>query len=141
MTLTRRTWLLGIGGAAFVSACDGTEKADIPPIPSARHPNLEDLKVGVVIGAMEPQGVRLIKVLRVDDFPMPLDYEYHMTAYDPLAPTWEEAAKLWRRKEVKIVVPHFIVRKVDFQKRDYRVLATEPLTDDEKENLARAMGK
>ena len=55
-----------------------------------------------------------------------------MIAYEPKSETWEEAAHMWKDKRVKVVVDHFIVRKVDFLTRDYRVLFKEPLTPEER---------
>lgn len=126
----------------FASGCDGgkgsgAQPAALPPIPTAHDANGADLVEGAVIAAVETNGVgagttRLLKIVHVDDFPLPLDYEFHMIAYEPKGNTWEECARLWRDKKVKIIQDHFIVRKVDFMTRDYRVIAVEPVTPEEK---------
>jgi hypothetical protein len=115
------------------SATSGTSAADIPPIPATHHPKGEDIVVGAVVAATEKSGgIRLNKVVFVDDYPPPLDYEFHMIAYDPKAQTWEEAARMWKGKQVKVIVPHFSVRRTDFMVRDYRVLFVEKVTPEEK---------
>ena len=96
-----------------------------------------DLVEGAVIAAVETNGygpgtTRLLKIVHVDDFPAPLDYEFHMIAYEPKGNTWEECARLWKDKQVKVIQDHFIVRKVDFMTRDYRVITKEPITPEER---------
>lgn len=123
--------------SALVAACgkgDGSGAAsDIPPIPASHHPKGEDLVEGAVVAATETSGgIRLNKIVHVDDFPAPLDYEFHMIAYEPKAKTWEEAARMWKNKEVKVIVSHFSVRRADFMVRDYRVLYGEKVTPEER---------
>ena len=108
-------------------------KNDDTPIPAAHDPKGEDLVEGAVIAATETSGgIRLLKIVHVDDFPLPLDYEFHMIAYDPKGQSWEETARMWKEKRVKVIIDHFIVRKVDFMVRDYRVLFKEPITPEER---------
>lgn len=117
---------------ALVAACNGGS-SDVPPIPTSHHPKGEDLTVGTVLAATETSGgVRLNKIVFVDDYPPPLDYEFHMIAYDPKATSWEEAARMWKQKQVSVIVPHFTVRRIDFLTRDYRVLFKEDVTPEEK---------
>lgn len=117
---------------ALVTSC-GDGSSDIPPIPTSHHPKGEDLTVGTVLAATETSGgVRLNKIIFVDDYPPPLDYEFHMIAYDPKGQTWEEVARLWKEKKVNVIVQHFTVRRIDFLTRDYRVLFKEPVTPEEK---------
>ena len=116
---------------ALLAACSSGD--DLPPIPTSHDPKGADITVGAVLAATESSGgVRLNKVIFVDDYPPPLDYEFHMTAYDPKASTWEEAARMWKKKQVSVIVPHFTVRRTDFLTRDYRVLFKEDITPEEK---------
>ena len=133
-----RTLLCLVLCALGISAtgCSEKPRSDAPSIPTAHDPKGEDLVEGAVIAAVEKNGVgegttRLLKIIHVDDFPLPLDYEFHMMAYEPKGNTWEECAKLWKDKQVKVIQDHFIVRKVDFMTRDYRVLFKEPITPEE----------
>jgi hypothetical protein len=133
--------------AVVIGACgckgDGAS-ADLPPIPAAHDPKGEDLVEGAVLAAIEGPGsvgagkYRLLKIVHVDDFPLPLDFEFHMIAYEPKSETWEEAARMWKDKHVKVTVDHFIVRKVDFMTRDYRVLFKEPITPEEQKPYDRS---
>jgi hypothetical protein len=107
--------------------------SDIPPIPSSHHPKGEDLVAGAVVAAAEASGgIRLNKIVHVDDFPAPLDYEFHMIAYDPKAQSWEEAARMWKSKELKVIIEHFSVQRANFLVRDYRVLHVEKVTAEER---------
>ena len=73
-------------------------------------------------------GIRIYKVLHVDDYPPPIGWELHLAAYEPKAATFEEAAAIRRRGRMKMVNDHFEVHASDFLKRDHRVIAVEPLT-------------
>lgn len=116
--------------ALALGCSDG--RSDLPPIPASHHPEGEDIVVGAVLAATETSGgVRLLKVVFVDDYPKPLDYEFHMVAFDPKANTWEEAARMWKDRQVNVIIPHFTVRRIDFLVRDYRVLFKEPVTPEE----------
>jgi hypothetical protein len=130
-----KPWPLLLALAACAAACGKGENSasDIPPIPASHDPKGADLIEGAVIAATESSGgVRLNKIVHVDDFPAPLDYEFHMIAYDPKAQTWEEAARLWKSPDLKIIIPHFTVRRGEFLKRDYRVLYQEKVTAEER---------
>ncbi len=77
-------------------------------------------------------GIRRYKIVHVDDYPPPIGYELHMIAYDPKAPTFEEAAKLWKKKDgLKVALDHVHVQLTPFLQRDRRVLLVEPVTDEE----------
>lgn len=133
-TAPLRGSLLGL--ALLVAACGngGGAATDIPPVPSSHDPKGADLVEGAVVAATETSGgIRLNKIVHVDDFPAPLDYEFHMIAYDPKARTWEEASRMWKNKDrqLSIIVPHFSVRRMDFMVRDYRVLYVEKVTPEE----------
>ncbi len=123
------TFLLGLH--LFVFGC--SSGSDIPPIPTSHHPKGEDIVEGVVLAATETSGgSRLYKVVHVDDYPPPIDYEFHMIAYEPKAQTWEEAARMWKDKKVTVAKKHISVRRVNFLTRDYRILFTEPVTPEER---------
>ncbi|MBK8252178.1 MAG: hypothetical protein IPK82_05860 [Polyangiaceae bacterium] len=126
---------LSLLALTFALGCSsGDASSGLPPIPSSHDPKGADLEAGVVIAATEASGgVRLNKILHVDDFPPPLDYEFHMMAFDPKANSWEEAANMWKNKQVNVIIKHFTVRRSDFLTRDYRVLFKEPLTAEEKQ--------
>lgn len=116
--------LVAIAIAALAAACQST-----PPVPAASDPDGKDLVEGAVVAAAESSGgVRLYKIVHVDDLPEPIGYEYHMIAYDPKAPTYEEAAKLWAGAQRTIAIPHIEVRKIHFMPRDHRVLKVEPVS-------------
>lgn len=145
----RVTAPLVIAAALSLAACGnkGDAGADIPPVPASHDPKGADLVQGAVVAATETNGgIRLNKIVHVDDFPLPLDYEFHMIAYEPKVQTWEEASHLWKDKkakvfdsaaqvtketDLKVVVPHFIVRRDAFMTRDYRVLYVEKVTPEE----------
>lgn len=102
-----------------------------PPIP-ASHPEGKDLVKGAIVAAAESSGgIRLYKVIHVDDYPPPLGWELHMIAYDPKVKTFEEAAALRKRGGTKIALDHVHVQLVSFMPRDHRVIGIEPVTDDE----------
>ncbi|HRI69910.1 MAG TPA: hypothetical protein PK156_37030 [Polyangium sp.] len=105
------------------------------PVPASSDPEGKDLVEGAIVAAVESSGgVRLYKIIHADDYPDPAGPEYHMIAYKPKAITFQDAANLWafRRKEVSIELNHILVRLVNFGKRDHRVLAVEPVTEEEK---------
>src|SRR5690349_11625781 len=110
-----RAFLFFVAAALSAAACGnkGEPSSDIPPVPATHDPKGEDLVQGAVVAATETSGgIRLNKIVYVDDYPPPLDYEFHMIAYDPKGKTWEEASHLWKDKKATVVVPHFTVRRV-----------------------------
>ena len=105
------------------------------PIPPP-DPKGKDIVAGAVVAAVttaekEP-GIRTYKVVHVDDYPEPVGYNYHLIAYDPKAKTFEEARELRERGVMTVVLPHFEVRAMDFLPRDHRVIAIEPVSDQER---------
>jgi hypothetical protein len=115
--------------AALAAACQSS-----PPVPTSSDPQGKDLVEGAVVAATESSGgVRLYKIVHVDDLPEPIGYEYHMIAYDPKAASYEEAAMLWASPERTIAIPHIEVRKIHFMPRDHRVLKVEAVTQAELE--------
>jgi hypothetical protein len=130
--MTRRALVL-LAVIALANGCKGDGASDIPPVPTSHDPKGEDLVQGAVVAATETSGgIRLNKIVYVDDYPLPLDYEFHMIAYDPKGQTWEETSRMWKEKKVNVIVPHFVVRRVDFMVRDYRVLYVEKVTPEER---------
>jgi hypothetical protein len=126
--------------AALASAC-GKGGGDAPPVPASSDPQGNDLVAGAVIAAAEPSGgYRLNKLISVEAYPPPLSPELHLIAYNPKGATYEEAARIWRKKEsLTIALDHVEVRKIDFMTRDHRVLLVEPVTEEERAPYLRAM--
>jgi hypothetical protein len=125
-------------GLSIAPACnDG-----FPPIPASSDPEGKDLVTGAVVAAAESRGgIRLYKIVHVDDYPPPLGWQLYMVAYDPKAQTFQEAAALWKKKEgVKVALDYVEVQLALFLPRDHRVIAVEPVTDEEKAPYLRARG-
>jgi hypothetical protein len=108
-------------------ACD---KPLPPPDPQGK-----DIVEGAIVAAAtnaEPTpGVRMYKVLHVDDYPEPVGYQYHLIVFDPKAPTFEAAREMRARGQLKVINKHIEVRAQDFLPRDHRVIGKEPLSEDE----------
>lgn len=126
-------------GPLLLPALSGCGKGDagssitVPPVPATSDPEGKDLVEGAIVAAEEKVGgMRLYKIVHVDDFPDPIGWEYHLVAYDPKAPTFEEAAKIWATRSVKVAMPHLEVRQVHFLPRNHRVIAVEPVKDEER---------
>jgi hypothetical protein len=104
------------------------------PLP-APDPDGKDLIAGAVVAAVTKAeatpGIRTYKILHVDDYPKPLGYSLHLAAYDPKADTFEAAVERRRLGGMTVVNGHFEVRMADWLKRDYRIIAQEPLTEAE----------
>ncbi|TKD12329.1 hypothetical protein [Polyangium fumosum] len=128
--MLRRALLVLCMALGSVAACN----RDVP-VPAASDPDGKDLVQGAVVAATESSGgIRLYKIIHVDDYPEPAGPEYHMIAYNPKVPTFQDAANLWKHKrsEVTVAIDHIFVRLVSFGKRDHRVLFVEPVTDEER---------
>jgi len=109
------------------------DKALDPPAPEGK-----DVVKGAVLAAAEaPEGIRLYKVIEIEDLPPPIGDQYHLLAYDPKAKTFEDARALWREGKVAVVKDNVIARKVLFIKRDYRVIGVEGVSPDERKGLER----
>lgn len=129
----RANVLLLAGFAALIAAATGCRTEGDAPALTAPDPAGKDLVVGAVVAATEKSGgVRLYKIVHVDDYPDPIGHEYHMIAYDPKVPSFEEAPKAWKSGGLRVIDDHVLVRFVDFRKRDRRVVAVEPVTDEER---------
>lgn len=119
--------LLTLAGSLCTASCDKPA-----PVPESADPQGKDLVEGAVVAAAEAAGgIRLYKIIHVDDYPDPIGYEYHMIAYDPKAATFQEAADLWHKRAVTVALPWMTVRQVGFLKRDHRVLKVEKVTEEE----------
>ncbi|WP_156339018.1 hypothetical protein [Chondromyces crocatus] len=127
---------LALGGLLSASGCDRHSTLSL----SVADPKGEDLVKGAVVAASESSGgIRLYKIVHVDDYPPPLDYEIHMIAYEPKAQTFEDAAALWSRRErLTIASDHVYVQRSQFLLRERHVLRVEPVTDQEAEGYARS---
>ena len=121
---------------ASLAACgksDPASNVNVPPVPASSDPEGKDLVEGAIVAAEEKAGgLRLYKIVHVDDYPDPIGWEYHLIAYDPKAVTFEEAARIWANHQTKVAMAHLEVRQVHFLPRNHRVLAVEPVTDAER---------
>jgi hypothetical protein len=101
------------------------------PLP-APDPKGDDLVIGAVVAAVttsEPTpGVRIYKIVRADTFPPPMPRRLYMIAYDPKAPTFEDAARAWKAGGMKVALDRVEVALPLFLTRDHRVIAVEPVT-------------
>jgi hypothetical protein len=120
-----RTALWASAAACFAACAEA-------PLPEPA-PGAVDVVEGAVLAAVEPSGaVRLYKVTHVDDYPLPVDYLFHLIVYEPTAPSFEAARALWARGEAKVFKPNIQVRRPDWAKRSYRVVKVEGLTTAER---------
>jgi hypothetical protein len=123
------TVALCAGLVVLAPACD----SGAPPVPASSDPAGKDLVAGAVVAAVESSGgIRVYKVVQVNDLPEPFGPDLHMIAYNPKAATFEEAAKLRRKGGMSIAMDHLMVRLVNFMPRDHRVITSEPVTDEER---------
>lgn len=103
-------------------------------VPASSDPQGKDLVKGAVVAAAESSGgVRLYKIVHVDDFPDPVGFQLHMIAYDPKPKDFQEAANKWKheRKSFSVVKDWMDVALVLFKQRDHRVLVVEPVSEEE----------
>ncbi|WP_438027989.1 hypothetical protein [Sorangium sp. So ce233] len=116
------------GTLTLAPACDRA-----PPVPETSDPTGKDLVVGAVVAAAEKTGgIRLYKIVEVEDLPPPFGRDLHMIAYDPKVQTFQEAAELRRKGEMTVAKDHMTVRLVNFMPRDHRVISNEPVSDEER---------
>lgn len=119
--------------ALFALAVPGC-KSEGPPVPAASDPQGNDLVKGAIVAAVEQSGgIRLYKIVHVDDYPDPIGHDLHMIAYDPKVQTFQEASNMRanRKEQMKVALDYLLVQKHLFMKRDHRVVATEPVTEEE----------
>ncbi len=102
-------------------------------MPASSDPQGKDLVKGAIVAAAESSGgIRLYKIIHVDDYPPPIGTELHMIAYDPKVDSFQDAAIVWKRKQgVKVILDHVHVQLQPFLSRDHRVLLVEPVIDEE----------
>ncbi len=139
MTISRIVAVIALCALGFASIGCGKSQEEIP-IP-APDPKGKDIVAGAIVAAAEKSGgIRLYKVVHVDDYPEPMGFEYHLIAYDPKVNTFQEAALMRRdhRDQMKVALPHLVAEEIPFLRREHRVLAVEPLTDDEKQAYIRS---
>lgn len=117
------------GGLLLGPACEEPP----PPVPASSDPEGKDLVKGAVVAAAESSGgIRLYKIVHVDDFPPPIGTELHMIAYDPKVSSFQDAALLWKRKQgIQVALEHVHVQLQPFLQRDHRALFVEPVTEEE----------
>lgn len=114
-------------------------KRGAPPVPESSDPDGKDLVVGAVVAAAERSGgIRLYKIVDVEDLPEPLGPDLHMIAYDPKAQTFQEAAELRQKGGLTVAKDHITVRLVNFMPRDHRVIANETVSDEERAPYVRS---
>jgi hypothetical protein len=103
-------------------------------VPASSDPEGKDLVKGAIVAAVESSGgVRVYKIIHVDDYPDPIGYQLHMIAFDPKAPTFQDAANAWKYEKgtMTVTLDWMTVAQVAFMKRDHRVLAVEDVTEAE----------
>jgi hypothetical protein len=125
-SLATAVWL----GLAVVAGCNTSG----PPVPASSDPEGNDLVAGAVVAAVElGGGMRLYKIVHVDDYPDPVGHDLHMIAYDPKVDTFQDASNMraTKKEQMKIALDHILVQKHLFMKRDHRVVASEPVTEEE----------
>ena len=121
--------------AALAAPLAGAASCDAQaPVPASSDPQGKDLVKGAVVAAVESSGgVRLYKIIHVDDYPEPIGYHLHMIAYEPKAATFQDAANMWKfkRSSTTVALDWMNVAMAPFMARDHRVLVVEPVTDAE----------
>jgi hypothetical protein len=104
-----------------------------PPVPTSADPKGKDLVEGAVVAATESSGgIRIYKIVHVDELPEPFGWNLHMIAYDPKVQAFQEAADLRKRGGMTVAKDYLLVRLVNFLPRDHRVIAREPVSEQEK---------
>jgi len=114
-------------------ACKSAQQEEIPIPPP--DPQGKDLVDGAIVAAAEKSGgIRLYKIIHVDDLPDPIGFEYHMIAYDPKVNTFQEAADLRKnhKDRMTVALAHLVAQQVPFMARDHRVIMVEPITEEER---------
>lgn len=134
MTIFRLLAVLALSLATVsTAACKSAQQEEIPIPPP--DPQGKDLIDGAIVAAAEKSGgIRLYKIIHVDDLPDPIGYEYHMIAYDPKVNTFQEAADLRKnhKDRMTVALAHLVAQQVPFMARAHRVIAVEPITEEER---------
>lgn len=127
--------LLVLSLAGLAASCEEQP----PPVPASSDPQGKDLVKGAVVAAAEAAGgIRIYKIIHVDDYPDPIGYQLHMIAYDPKVATFQEAAALRKKGGMTVALDWMTVAMAPFLKRDHRVIAVESVTDAERAPYERA---
>ena len=133
--MAMRARLLVLAALALAPAACGRNGG--PPPAASSDPEGKDLVEGAVVAAVEKTGgVRILKVVEVVYFPPPVGDELVMTAYDEMARDFQHASDLWatRRpsKQMTVALTKVRVHRQNFARRDYRIIANEAVTEEEK---------
>ncbi|MBW2454292.1 MAG: hypothetical protein JRI68_07270 [Deltaproteobacteria bacterium] len=133
-SLARVLWVGVVLSLVALPACQCSDRTAGPPIPASSDPEGRDLVEGAIVLATAKQGgVRIYKIKGVNYFPPPMGDELVMIAFTELGNDFEHAAKLWRQRKLTVVLPNVRVQQHMFNRnRDYRIIGTEPVTDQEK---------
>lgn len=126
----KRLFMVVVLGCALASSASCKDAPST--VPAASDPQGKDLVEGAVVAATEAAGgIRLYKIVHVDDYPDPIGYQLHMVAYQEKASTFEEAASMWKKGGMTVALNWMVVAMHLFLPRDHRVLAVEKVTDAE----------
>lgn len=93
---------------------------------------VEGAIVAVATTAEPAPGVRVYKVLQVHEYPPPFGCQLDLVAYDPKAPSFEEAAAARRRGKMTVAMAKVEVPRYEFLKLDHRVVGVEPVSEQER---------
>jgi hypothetical protein len=120
-----------------LSGCNGCgrahERTDAPPVPASADPEGKDLVPGAIVAAVEKSGgIRIYKMVERNWFPDPIGDELVMIAYEQKADTFEHARDMWLKHDLTIALPKVRVPRQMFLPRDHRVVASEPVSDADK---------
>jgi hypothetical protein len=132
--MTLRSSGLALALAVLSVSCS----TPIPPPDPTGHDLLKGVVVAATTSAEQTPGMRTYKVVHVDDYPEPIGWNLHLIAYDPKAPTFEEAQRIRQNGKMKVVSDHVEVRLVDFITRDHRIIAKESVSEEEMAGYIRA---
>jgi hypothetical protein len=117
----------------LTTACRTDGKGSGPPVPASSDPEGEDLVQGAVVVAFEEpsQSYRLYKIKKVNFFPPPMGDELVLIAFQETGNDFQHASDLWRKGDLSVAVPNARVQRTMFNKRDYRVLEVETVSERE----------
>ena len=131
--MAMRTWFIASAAAVALlcSACRTDGAGSGPPVPASSDPEGKDLVEGAIVIAYEEpsQSYRLYKIKKINFFPPPMGDELVMIAFQETGNDFQHASDLWRRGELSVAVPNARVQRVMFNKRDYRVIDVQPVTE------------
>ncbi|MBI4950580.1 MAG: hypothetical protein HY908_00965 [Myxococcales bacterium] len=130
-------WSLVLAAGLALAACRNDGAGVGPPPPATSDPEGKDLVEGAVVAATEKTGgIRILKVMEVNFFPPPMGDEIVFTAFKEMANDFQHASDLWTTRRGKglmtVEMTKIRVQRQQFRQRDYRVIAAEPVTPEEK---------